>query len=159
MCVGCILEGPQQDSLKPLVEQALPTLTELLKDGSVIVRDTAAWTVGRVCEMLPDLVINERFLSPLLLALVEGLLSEPRVAANVCWVSTGVLNKCTCTTVTSSHVLGLYRVRLHLQALSSLAEAAYEVVELSEDQTEPDTYCLSLYFEPIVQRLLETTDR
>lgn len=129
MAFGCILEGPQQESLKPLVEQALPTLIELLKDGSVVVRDTAAWTVGRVCEMLPDLVINERFLNPLLLALVEGLLAEPRVAANVCW------------------------------ALSSLAEAAYEVVDLSEEQTEPDTYCLSLYFEPIVQRLLETTDR
>lgn len=27
------------------------------------------------------------------------------------------------------------------------------------DGNEPDTYCLSGYFEPIVQKLLETTDR
>ena len=27
------------------------------------------------------------------------------------------------------------------------------------DGNEPDTYCLSEYFEPIVQKLLETTDR
>jgi len=61
-------------------------LIELLKDSSIVVRDTAAWTVGRVCEILPDAVINEHFLNPLLIAMVEGLNSEPRVAANVCWV-------------------------------------------------------------------------
>jgi len=46
-----------------------------------------------------------------------------------------------------------------MQAFSSLAEAAYEATEVADDQTEPETYCLSSYFEPIVQKLLETTDR
>ena len=46
-----------------------------------------------------------------------------------------------------------------LQAFSSLAEAAYDNVETPEDASEPPTYCLSNYFEPIVQKLLETTDR
>ncbi len=45
------------------------------------------------------------------------------------------------------------------QAFSSLAEASYEAAELSDEASEPDTYCLSSYFEPIVQKLLETTDR
>ena len=62
-------------------------LIESLKDPSVIVRDTGAWTIGRVCEILPDAVINEQFLGRLLQALVEGLDTEPRVASNVCWVS------------------------------------------------------------------------
>lgn len=129
MAFGSILEGPNSDTLKPIVEQAMPTLIELLKDSSIQVRDTAAWTVGRVCELLPGAVINENFLNPLLYAMVEGLTSEPRVAANVCW------------------------------AFSSLAEAAYEAAEISDDQPEPATYCLSSYYEPIVQKLLETTDR
>jgi importin subunit beta-1 len=38
-------------------------LIELLKDSSVVVRDTAAWTVGRVCELLPDSVIDEKTLN------------------------------------------------------------------------------------------------
>jgi len=88
LLLGSILEGPNPENLKPVVEQAMPMLIELLKDSSVVVRDTAAWTVGRVCEILPDAVINENFLNPLLHAMVEGLTSEPRVAANVCWVST-----------------------------------------------------------------------
>lgn len=65
----------------------MPTLINLLKDPSVVVRDTAAWTLGRVCELLPDTAVNEAYLKPLLEGLVDGLGSEPRVAANVCWVS------------------------------------------------------------------------
>ncbi|XP_013386092.1 importin subunit beta-1 [Lingula anatina] len=129
MAFGSILEGPDPQNLKPIVEQAMPMLINLLKDPSVVVRDTAAWTVGRVCELLPDAVVNEVVLKPLLQALVEGLQSEPRVASNVCW------------------------------AFSSLAEAAYESVEIPDDAEEPDTYPLSEYFEAIIQRLLETTDR
>ena len=72
--------------MKPIVEQALPMLINLLKDPSVVVRDTAAWTVGRVCEILPNSVLHEACLQPLLNALVEGLVAEPRVATNVCWV-------------------------------------------------------------------------
>ena len=85
-----MLEGPNPDNLKPTVEQAMPMLIELLKDPSVVVRDTAAWTVGRVCEILPEAVISEQYLNPLLHALVEGLAAEPRVASNVCWVSADI---------------------------------------------------------------------
>lgn len=63
----------------------MPVIIELLRDSVAAVRDTAAWTVGRVCELLPEIVLSELFLEPLLLALVEGLASEPRVATNVCW--------------------------------------------------------------------------
>lgn len=129
MAFGSVLEGPSVESLQPFVEQAMLILIELLSDKSVVVRDTAAWTVSRVCEMLPEVVIREQFLTPLLHALVEGLTAEPRVAANICW------------------------------AFTSLAEAAYENAEVTDDNAEPKTYCLSQYFEPIVQKLLETTDR
>ncbi|NXF81756.1 IMB1 protein, partial [Sclerurus mexicanus] len=129
MAFGCILEGPEPNQLKPLVIQAMPTLIELMKDPSVVVRDTTAWTVGRICEMLPEAAINDIYLAPLLQCLMEGLSAEPRVATNVCW------------------------------AFSSLAEAAYEAADVADDQEEPATYCLSSSFELIVQKLLETADR
>ncbi|KFO34917.1 Importin subunit beta-1, partial [Fukomys damarensis] len=129
MAFGSILEGPEPSQLKPLVIQAMPTLIELMKDPSVVVRDTTAWTVGRICELLPEAAINDVYLAPLLQCLIEGLGAEPRVASNVCW------------------------------AFSSLAEAAYEAADVADDQEEPATYCLSSSFELIVQKLLETTDR
>ncbi|KAA0710753.1 Importin subunit beta-1 [Triplophysa tibetana] len=129
MAFGSILEGPELNQLKPLVVQAMPTLIELMKDPSVVVRDTTAWTLGRICDLLPEAAINEVYLAPLLQCLIEGLGAEPRVASNVCW------------------------------AFSSLAEAAYEATDAADDQEEPSTYCLSSSFELIVQKLLETTDR
>ncbi|XP_012229589.1 importin subunit beta-1 isoform X1 [Linepithema humile] len=128
MAFGSILGGLEPATLKPLVEQAMPTLIELMYDTSVVVRDTAAWTFGRICEMIPDAAINETYLKPLLESLVNGLKAEPRVAANVCWAFTG------------------------------LAEASYESAE-AEDGNQPETYCMSQYFDFIIQRLLETTDR
>ena len=57
------------------------------QDDSVQVRDTAAWTLGRVCEQTPNVVLRENILMNLLMALASGLDREPRVATNVCWVS------------------------------------------------------------------------
>lgn len=129
MAFGCILEGPDPSNLKPVVEQAMPMFIELMSDESVVVRDTVAWTIGRVCELNPEAVVNENYLKPLLEALVKGLSAEPRVASNVCW------------------------------AFNSLAEAAFEAAETPEEGQEPETYCLSSYFEIIVSKLLETTER
>ncbi|XP_019873944.1 importin subunit beta-1 isoform X2 [Aethina tumida] len=129
MAFGSILGGLDNTTLKPLVEQAMTTLIELMYDSSVIVRDTAAWTFGRICEIIPEAAINETYLKPLLESLVTGLKAEPRVAANVCW------------------------------AFSGLAEAAYDHADANEETGTPDTYILSQYFDFIVQRLLETTDR
>uniref|UniRef100_UPI00006831CE IMPORTIN BETA n=1 Tax=Mus musculus TaxID=10090 RepID=UPI00006831CE len=64
MAFGSILEGPEPNQLKPLVIQAMPTLIELMKDPSVVVRDTTAWTVGRICELLPEAAINDVYLVP-----------------------------------------------------------------------------------------------
>ena len=46
-----------------------------------------------------------------------------------------------------------------LQALNSIAEAAYQIAESSDDSADPTTYMLSPYYESIVQKLLQTTDR
>ena len=128
MVFGSILSGLEADTMKPLIEQALPTLIELMYDPSVVVRDTAAWTFGRICETVPESAINEQYMKPLLESLLYGLKAEPRVANNVCW------------------------------AFSGLAEAAYEAACVDTDDP-PQTYCLSPYFEFIIQRLLEATDR
>lgn len=55
---GSILGGLETDTLKPLVEQAIPTLIELMYDSSVVVRDTVAWTFGRICKVSNSLNHN-----------------------------------------------------------------------------------------------------
>ena len=80
------MDGPDPEKLKPLVLQALPIMLELMKDPQCVVRDTAAWTISKVCEICQDVVIQPEILTPLLPALSQGLEGEARVAANVCWV-------------------------------------------------------------------------
>lgn len=90
MVFSSILGGLEANTLKPLVEQAMPTLIQLMYDRSVIVRDTTAWTFGRICEVIPQAVINESLLPPLLQSFFQNLEAEPRVASNVCWAFTGL---------------------------------------------------------------------
>lgn len=126
MAFGSILEGPEASTLKPIVEQALPSLIILMSDDNVVVRDTTAWTIGRICEAIPDAVLSSN-LDLLINTLINGLSSEPRVSANICW------------------------------AFNSLAEASFKAAEQIEE--EPSTYCLTKYFNYIVAKLLETTER
>jgi len=104
MAFGCILEGPDADALKPVVLQAMPVLLGLMKDPSVVVRDSVAWTLSKICEQVPEAALDVANLDNLLNALMENLDSEPRVSTNVCW------------------------------AFSSMAEAAFENVTSSSDE-------------------------
>ena len=72
-------------------------VTLLNTDNSVQVKDTVAWTIGRICEHTPGAVLQPlsqqeelpeaSTLIQLLEALCIGLGREPRVAANICWVN------------------------------------------------------------------------
>ncbi|KAJ3009254.1 karyopherin beta [Thoreauomyces humboldtii] len=84
MAFGAILDGPNPEVLGPVVSQALPVLLGLMKDPSVLVKDTTAWTLGRVCELLPNFIPME-CLQLFMSSLLEGLQEHHRVAANCAW--------------------------------------------------------------------------
>lgn len=65
----------------------------MASDAMVQVKDSAAWTLGRVCERCPAAILNDVYLLPLLKALALSLDGEARVAVNTCWVSMGVLGR------------------------------------------------------------------
>lgn len=93
-------------------------------------------------------------LARLLPTLSQGLQQEPRVAANVCWVS-------------RSQRFGYSRESLVsftgdlLQALVSLVKAAYDNAcgQGTDSSGQPDTYALSPCFGAMVDELIKTTDR
>ncbi|KAJ7253189.1 armadillo-type protein [Mycena rebaudengoi] len=65
MTFGSILEGPDPVVLTPLVAQALPLLIDMMTDVNAHVRDTTAWTLGRICDLLiqtikPDVHLHPR---------------------------------------------------------------------------------------------------
>lgn len=85
MTFGSILEGPDPSVLTPLVNQALPLLIDMMADRNEHVKDTTAWTLGRICDLLIATIKPDVHLHPLVSALVTGLADSPRIVSNCCW--------------------------------------------------------------------------
>ncbi|KAF7320805.1 Importin N-terminal domain-containing protein [Mycena chlorophos] len=86
MAFGSILEGPDPIVLTPLVTQALPLLIDMMTDAHADVKDTVAWTLGRICELLIQTIKPDVHLHALVSALVSALADDhPRIVANCCW--------------------------------------------------------------------------
>ena len=89
MAFGSILDGPDPKLLVPLVTQALPTLLEMMRDPDVHVKDTTAWTLGRISDVLVQTIKHDTHLPGLVIAFIQCLDDSPRVVSNCCW---GLMN-------------------------------------------------------------------
>ncbi|KAG4205281.1 hypothetical protein ERO13_A04G094700v2 [Gossypium hirsutum] len=86
---GSILEGPTVEKLSPLVQAGLDFLLNTMKDGNNHVKDTTAWTLSRIFELLHSPASGFSIISPENLKRVVGVLLEsikdaPNVAEKVC---------------------------------------------------------------------------
>ncbi|XP_047162539.1 importin subunit beta-1-like [Vigna umbellata] len=87
---GSILEGPSPDKLAPLVNHALPfMLSALVKDPNNHVKDTTAWTLGRMFEFLHSSIvgtpiINEGNCQQIITVLLQSMKDVPNVAEKAC---------------------------------------------------------------------------
>jgi len=88
MAFGMILDGPQDESgqFKALVKQAVPQFVAKVQDPSVFVKDTAVWTLARICEIYPYEIPVEIILAEggLVARLLVALDDVPRVAEKAC---------------------------------------------------------------------------
>jgi len=82
LAFGSILEGPK-GQIKELIKKAVPVLLRKhLQDSNLAVKDTTAWTLGRICQLHPESIPSVDELIP---AVSNALRDEPRVASNCCW--------------------------------------------------------------------------
>jgi importin subunit beta-1 len=127
---GSILEGPDPDKLAPVASQALPFLLNAMKDQMAHVRDTTAWTVGRVFEYVGQVsdnvppVVSAANLEQILKPIVESLQDRVHVAGKSCWA---------------------------LQRLFACCAG--------EDDHDPMRAALAPYFQGIVQALIAASER
>ena len=85
---GAILEGPNPANLAGIAKEALPVLVMALKDDSTHVKDTTAWTIGRVFEFVhtdEHPMVDAQTFPQVLQAMMESLKDVPHVAGKVCW--------------------------------------------------------------------------
>lgn len=84
MAFGQILEGPKPDTLAGPVQTAMPVLIRALSDEHILVKDTTAWTLARICELHAQR-IPQGYLQPLVEQLINALQDTARVAAQACF--------------------------------------------------------------------------
>jgi len=84
---GSILDGPSAAKLGGLVQQILKIVLKLMSDSNAQVRMSSAWTLGRICSLIPSSIdfTDEAVNRAMLEALVKGLNGDNNMANKVCW--------------------------------------------------------------------------
>ncbi|KAH8597724.1 armadillo-type protein [Bisporella sp. PMI_857] len=82
---GAIMEGPEEESLLPIVKQALPVVIGMMEDKFVHVKDSTAYALGRITEACSEAIDPQVHLPQLIGSLFAGLVSSPKMAGSCCW--------------------------------------------------------------------------
>lgn len=87
MAFGSILDGPDPAVLAPLIHQALSVLLQMMREqeSNPAVKDTAAWTIARICDLHAQSLDLAQHVMPIVGAIVAGLDGTPRISANCSW--------------------------------------------------------------------------
>ncbi|ODQ66255.1 ARM repeat-containing protein [Nadsonia fulvescens var. elongata DSM 6958] len=85
MAFGSILDGPDSEALAVLISQALMPILQLMNDESLHVKDTVAWCLGRIADLVIEGINVETDLPVIMQALLAGLGDHPKVSTNCCW--------------------------------------------------------------------------
>lgn len=155
---GSILDGPDKSKLAPLVKNAFNFILGFMKDASPIVKDTAAWTIGRICDVLPE-TIDPVTLPLLMQQLHAGLDEEPKIASHVCWAIHNladalVVDEDEDTSALSPFFEGIVSKLLTITMRedasdTNLIPSAYEAVNVLVSNAAPDVF-------PLIEKLIPT---
>jgi len=130
---GSILEGPKPETLEPLMGPAIEKMISLVGAGAathISVRDTAAWTIGRICEHHTRSISAAHWAA----MMREASATEPE----------GVL------------LLGL---KDHPRVAEKVCSALYNLADQLDEQRDAPRNALSPLFVTLARALLECTER
>lgn len=171
MAFGSILTGPNPDTIAPYVNQSIPVLLQALSsDPNVMVKDTTAWVIGKICEMHVRSVPSETFPS-LVNTLTSKLLGEtPRVASQACFGLHAIAAafaddpNANDTNALSSYMAQLLQTLLQVADREDAVEGnlrvvAFEAVSMLIQVSAPDVKPILMQLLPaIIDRLSKTFD-
>mmetsp|Transcript_4795 Transcript_4795/g.15000 ORF Transcript_4795/g.15000 Transcript_4795/m.15000 type:complete len:845 (-) Transcript_4795:709-3243(-) len=134
MAFGQILDGPDHDTLAVPVAKALPVIIQSLTDENASVKDTAAWTLARICEFHA-----QRIPPDLLQRLVESLLAA--------------LQDTAC--VSAQACFAVHNLAAACEKSNARSDSAQLRLGVSQQTTNP----LSPFFQTLVTQLLNVSER
>ncbi|KAK7851989.1 importin subunit beta-1 [Quercus suber] len=168
---GSILEGPSPDKLTPIVNVALTfMLAALTKDPNNHVKDTTAWTLGRIFEFLHGSTIDSPIITQancqqIITVLLQSMKDVPNVAEKACgalyFLAQGFEEGGPSSTLTpffQEIVQALLTVTHREDASESrLRTAAYETLNEVVRCSTDETASMVLHLVPIIMMELHKT--
>jgi importin subunit beta-1 len=84
MAFGSIMEGPDGQKLRPLVQEMMNYLLKYLEDSEDLVKNSAAWSISRVCEFAPQAIAEgiPQLCQQFIVSIPK---SEAGTAEKLCW--------------------------------------------------------------------------
>ena len=163
---GAIMEGPDEKVLEPIVKSALQVLITMMNDPSVQVRDSTAFTLGRITENCSEAIDAAQNLDPLIRSLFAGLLANPKMAPSCCWALMNLAERFAgdagaqqnpLTPHFNSSVTNLLNVTSQPDAETSVRTAAYEVLNAFVNNSAQDSLPpIAALSDVIIKRLEDT---
>ncbi|KAF2816051.1 importin subunit beta-1 [Mytilinidion resinicola] len=163
---GAIMEGPELSMLDPLVKQALPVLIGMMDDQVIQVKDSAAYALGRICEVTAESIDASTHLQPLIASLFGGLSSHPKMASSCCWALMNLADRfagepgCDSNALSphfQASVTHILQVTERHDADNQLRTAAYEVLNAFVTNAANDSVGIVAGLSDVVLERLEKT--
>ena len=163
MAFSCILDGPSDEAIGAFVNQAVPVLLNALSDSNDLVKDTTAWTIGKICDLHVRAIPGDTF-PTLVNGLASKLLTEnPRVSSQACF---GIHNlaaafkndeaaETTGTNMLSQYMPSLLQTLLQVvdredASESNLRIAAFEAISVLIQNSAPDVLNVLMQLLPAI---------
>ncbi|KAI1328163.1 armadillo-type protein [Xylariaceae sp. FL0255] len=162
---GAIMEGPEEKTLEPIVQQALPVLISMMEDSSIFVKDSTAYALGRITEACSEAINPETHLDPLIRSLFAGV-HDSKMAASCCWALMNLAERFSGDFDASSNPLTphfnqsvqtLLTVTSQAGAETSVRTTSYEVLSALVQHAATDSFpAIAQLSDVIIKRLEET---
>ena len=164
LAFAAILKGPSKTLMNSLVEQALSSMLGLLQDTNPRVRETTAWTFGKLAEHTPEPLAKPPAFALLMPALINSLKDSPRVSSRICFALANLAEALSPPEGTTSPMSAVFKNVL--QALwdnafradactesNNLAQASFSAFATIVQYSSSDIVGL---LEPVLKMLVET---
>ncbi|KAG6011157.1 hypothetical protein E4U43_008490 [Claviceps pusilla] len=163
---GAIMEGPDEKVLDPIVKQALPILITMMDDENLQVKDSTAFTLGRVTYACAEAIDPAQHLPTLIESLFKGLLSNAKMAPSCCWALMNLAERFAGDFGVASNPLTphfnqavstLLDVTARQDAETSVRTAAYEVLNVFVQNAATDSLQAIASLSDVINKRLEET--
>jgi importin subunit beta-1 len=165
LAFGYMLDGPDRIKMTPVVQGAFSVLLEHMADENDLIKDTTAWTLGRVCEYYAGEVVNEVTLPQLIQVFRSGLTEHPSIAKNVAWAINNLAAEVSLSPGATTSPLSCYFKDLVTELLAltaqvdepKLVDNAFTAITKLVENSAPDSLpLLALLYPNLLQRLAGT---